>query len=213
MTRSIFFDLDGTLTDPKPGITGSMQFALEKLGRPVPSKDDLEWCIGPPLLENFTKLVGAEEAPDGIVYYRERFGDVGLFENEVYPGIAECLAEAQSAGFQLYVASSKAYVFVQRILDHFDLSRYFAGAFGSELDGTRTQKADLLRHALAETGATADDSTMVGDRGLDVDGALANGMDFVGVLYGYGTLEELRTAGATRWVEHPTALRETLLVS
>jgi phosphoglycolate phosphatase len=210
VSESIFFDLDGTLTDPKPGITGSIQFALERLGRPVPSKDELEWCIGPPLLDNFTRLVGAGEAAVAVDLYRERYGDVGLFENEVYEGIKDVLASVRRKGVQLYVASSKPHVYVNRILEHFGLSSQFDGVFGSELDGTRTNKVDLLRYALAETGVSVERSTMVGDRGMDVAGALANEMAFVGVLYGYGSIEELREAGAVHWVESPKALVDAL---
>lgn len=162
MRPAFFFDLDGTLTDPKPGITGCIQYALERLGRPIPSKDELEWCIGPPLLENFRELVGADDAPAGVVYYRERFADIGLFENEVYDGIQDVLRESQARGARLYVASSKPLVFVERILDHFELPPYFDGIFGSELDGTRTDKTDLLRYALGQAGVGAGDSTMIG---------------------------------------------------
>ena len=204
--ENVFFDLDGTLTDPKPGITGCIQYALERLDAPVPTKDELEWCIGPPLLSNFEKLVGAEQAPRGVKLYRERFGDVGLFENEVYDGIPEVLAEAQSQGRRLFVASSKPLVFVERILDHFDLTKYLDGTFGSELDGTRSDKRDLLGYALEKTGVNASASMMVGDRGADAVGASRNGMAFLGVLYGYGDEPELREAGTEQCAESPRDL-------
>lgn len=208
MTHStgLFFDLDGTLTDPKPGITACIQFALQELAHPVPSQDELEWCIGPPLLENFRVLVGPEDAQAAVDLYRERFSEVGLFENAVYPGVASMLAEARGRGASLFVASSKPRVFVTRILEHFSLAEYFTGVFGSELDGTRTDKAELLAFALRESGASADRSTMIGDRSHDAIGALHNRMDFVGALYGYGSQHELRAAGALRWVERPGEL-------
>lgn len=212
MTHStcLFFDLDGTLTDPKPGITACIQFALEELLRPVPPADELEWCIGPPLLESFRVLVGPDDAQAAVDLYRERFAEVGLFENAVYPGVALMLAEACERGASLFVASSKPRVFVTRILEHFSLSEYFTAVFGSELDGTRTDKAELLAFALGESGAGAERSTMIGDRSHDAIGALRNQMDFVGALYGYGSEHELRAAGAARWVERPEELISAL---
>jgi len=206
MVRAIFFDLDGTLTDPKPGITGSIQYALERLGRPIPSQDELEWCIGPPLLDNFSRLVGPDEAQAGVDLYRERFSDVGLFENAIYPGIEEVLCEVHARGAELYVASSKPRVFVTQILDHFGLSRHFRAVFGSELDGTRTDKAELLEFALGQTAVDVSAATMIGDRSHDAIGAARNKMAFVGALYGYGTVGEFRQAGVTRWVDRPSDL-------
>lgn len=208
---AFFFDLDGTLTDPKPGITGCIQYALERLDAPVPSKDDLEWCIGPPLLANFEQLVGPEQAPRGVELYRERFGDVGLFENEVYAGIPEVLTELVTAGARLFVASSKPKVYVDRILDHFDLSQHFKAIYGSELDGTRNDKRDLLGYALAETRLAPSTTTMIGDRGADTTGALHNEMNFLGVLYGYGDRKELTAAGTTTFVQFPTDLPTHLI--
>lgn len=203
---SLFFDLDGTLTDPKPGITGCIRHALAEMGRPVPSADELEWCIGPPLLASFVQLVGAQDAATGVALYRERFSDTGLYENAVYPGIEGVLEEARLRGSDLYVASSKPHVFVERILEHFGLRRYFGAVFGSELDGTRGDKVQLLRHALAESGVSGQGVVMIGDRGVDADGARENAMHFVGVLYGYGSVAELSAAGATRWVHQPGEL-------
>ena len=205
---TIFFDLDGTLTDPKPGITGSIQYALQKLGRPVPSQDELAWCIGPPLRASFVTLLGGEEDADrGVAYYRERFGDVGLFENSLYPGIAETLAALQPR-YRLFVATSKPHVFADRIIDHFGLRPYFEHVFGSELDGTRVHKYDLLAWALQHTGTAASRALMIGDRSHDIVGARANGMDGIGVLYGYGTKAELLEAGASHLCATPQAITE-----
>lgn len=203
---AFFFDLDGTLTDPKPGITGCIQYALERLGAPVPSKDELEWCIGPPLLANFEQLVGPLQASRGVELYRERFGNIGLFENEVYAGIPDVLTKLGNAGARLFVASSKPKVYVDRILDHFDLSQHFETIYGSELDGTRTDKRALLAYALTETNLPPQTTTMIGDRGADTTGALYNKMNFLGVLYGYGSKEELSNAGTTIFAQTPTDL-------
>ncbi|WP_338691354.1 HAD family hydrolase [Bradyrhizobium sp. 26S5] len=205
--RAIFFDLDGTLTDPKPGITGSIQYALGKLGRPVPSQDELTWCIGPPLRASFALLLGGEELADRAVeFYRERFGDVGLFENSVYPDIAEVLAELRERPGRMYVATSKPHVFATRIVAHFGLNGYFDHVFGSELDGTRVNKVDLLAYALEQTGADPEKAVMIGDRSHDVIGAIRNGIRAVGVTYGYGTPEELLEAGASQLCASPRAV-------
>jgi len=206
MIPAIFFDLDGTLTDPKPGITGCIQYALEKLGRPIPSQDELEWCIGPPLQENFARLVGPDDAGRGVALYRERFGDVGLFENEVYEGIPDVLVSLKAQGAQLFVASSKPKVYVDRILEHFELTPFFERVYGSELDGTNTDKRDLLAVALADSRVAPHEATLIGDRAHDAIGAAHNAIDFLGVLYGYGSREELEDEGATRFVHAPPEL-------
>ena len=194
---TLFFDLDGTLTDPKPGITGSIQYALEKLDRPVPSQDELAWCIGPPLRASFVALLGGEELADrAVALYRERFGEVGLFENSLYPDIPAVLAALSRSPRRLFVATSKPHVFASRIIEHFGLAGYFEHIFGSELDGSRVDKADLLAYALTQSGIDPSQALMIGDRSHDVAGARANGIDAVGVTYGYGTEAELIEAGA-----------------
>jgi phosphoglycolate phosphatase len=208
--NAVFIDLDGTLTDPKPGITRSIQYALERLGAPVPATDELLWCIGPPLHGSFVKLVGEARAAAAVERYRERFADVGLFENAVYPGIPEALAALAQPGRALYVASSKPHVFVDRIVRHFDLGQHFTALFGSELDGTRTDKTELLRHAMAETGCSTATALMIGDRSHDIVGARNNGIAAIGVLYGYGSLEELEGAGATCFAHSPAELVATV---
>jgi phosphoglycolate phosphatase len=209
---TLFFDLDGTLTDPKPGITGSIQYALGKLGRPVPSQHELAWCIGPPLRASFVTLLGGEDHADrAVTLYRERFGDVGLFENSVYPEIEPVLAKLSQSGFRMFVATSKPHVFARRIIDHFDLAHHFEHVFGSELDGTRVHKADLLSFALEQTGVDASRSLMIGDRSHDVLGAKANGMDAIGVTYGYGSREELIAAGARHLCVSPRAILDVIL--
>ena len=139
--NTIYFDLDGTLTDPKPGITRSIQYALGKLDRAVPTEDELTWCIGPPLRASLKQLVGTDALADAaLLLYRERFGDIGLYENEVYPGVEDTLSALAKSGRRMFVATSKAVVYAERIIDHFKLRDYFERVFGSELDGTRADR-------------------------------------------------------------------------
>ncbi|MBR0831192.1 HAD family hydrolase [Bradyrhizobium manausense] len=195
--HTIYFDLDGTLTDPKPGITRSIQYALKTLGQAVPTEDELTWCIGPPLHASLKKLTGTDELADrALLLYRERFADVGLFENEAYGGIEGTLSALAATSPRMFVATSKPRVFAERIIDHFGLRRYFERVFGSELDGTRVDKGDLLAYALDEAKVDPRSAVMIGDRSHDVVGARKNGMTAIGVLYGYGSEDELRDAGA-----------------
>lgn len=202
--NTVFFDLDGTLTNPKPGITRSIQYALERLGFATPSEDDLVWCIGPPLHASLKKFVGSDElAHRAVELYRERFSEIGLYENEAYAGIEATLSEV-AASARLYVATSKPKVYADRIVEHFGLQRYFAEVFGSELDGSRTDKADLLAYALTRTKTDPRQAIMIGDRSHDIVGAGKNGMKAIGVLYGYGSPSELTEAGAHQLCEtHP----------
>lgn len=210
-SQNVFFDLDGTLTDPKIGITRSIQYALEKLGAESPTTDELTWCIGPPLLENFEKLLDADRAPEAVTLYRERFATVGLYENSPYPGIHDLLTRLRDRRTRLVVASSKPEVFVRRILEHFGLIEFFGDVFGSELDGTRTDKTELLRHALDRTGIDPKQAVMVGDRRHDIIGAHNNQISSIGALYGYGSREELENAGAKRLATSPDQLAGLLL--
>jgi phosphoglycolate phosphatase len=205
--NTIFFDLDGTLTDPKPGITGSIQYALQKLDLPVPSQDELTWCIGPPLRASFVKMLGGEDRADlAVSLYRERFGDVGLYENKVYPDIEHILAALKQSRRRLFVATSKAHVFADRIIDHFRLRDYFEYVFGAELDGTRADKGDLLAYALKKAAVDPRHALMIGDRSHDIVGAKNNGMGAIGVLYGYGSRQELIEAGASHICATPRAV-------
>jgi phosphoglycolate phosphatase len=210
--RTIYFDLDGTLTNPKPGITRSIQYALERLGQAVPSEDELTWCIGPPLHASLKKLVDSDELADrALVLYRERFADVGLFENEAYHGIQETLSTLATSHPRMFVATSKAAVYAERIIDHFGLRPYFEQVFGSGLDGTHTDKTELLRHALEVAKADPTQAIMIGDRSFDIVGARSNGMTAIGVLYGYGSEEELKGAGAHHiCATHPNLLDHCL---
>jgi len=205
---AIYFDLDGTLTDPKPGITRSIQYALQRLDHPtMPTEDELTWCIGPPLRASFVRLLGAETSADlAVSYYRERFSDIGLYENGVYDGIGEVLTSLCASGHRLFVATSKPHVFAERIIDHFGLRDHFERVFGSELDGTRVDKSHLLEYALKQASVDPSKTLMIGDRSHDMVGAKNNGMTGIGVLYGYGSRDELLEAGAHHVCATPGAI-------
>jgi phosphoglycolate phosphatase len=203
----ICFDLDGTLSDPKLGITRSIQHALRGLGRPVPTADDLTWCIGPPLLGSFKKLLGSrKEAENALLLYRERFTETGIYENELYPGIAAALSGLKSSGRRMLVTTSKPKAFADRIIEHFGLSPYFEAIYGSEFDGTRSDKSELLGWVVAQERLSPAKTVMVGDRSHDVAGGRKNRMATLGVLYGYGTMAELLEAGADDLCQSPTDL-------
>jgi phosphoglycolate phosphatase len=205
---AIYFDLDGTLTDPKPGITRSIQYALQRLDHPtMPTEDELTWCIGPPLRASFVRLLGAETSADlAVSYYRERFSDIGLYENGVYDGIGDVLTSLCTSGHRLFVATSKPHVFAERIIDHFGLRAHFERVFGSELDGTRVDKSHLLKYALKQASVDPSKTLMIGDRSHDMVGAKNNGMQGIGVLYGYGSRDELLEAGAHHVCATPGAI-------
>jgi phosphoglycolate phosphatase len=204
---AIYFDLDGTLTDPKPGITRSIQYALQRLDHPtIPTEDDLTWCIGPPLRTSFVRLLGDHAADRAVALYRERFSDIGLYENRVYDGIGDVLTTLHASGHRLFVATSKAHVFANRIIDHFGLRHHFEHVFGAELDGTRADKSHLLEYALKQASVDPSKTLMIGDRSHDMVGAKNNGMKGIGVLYGYGSRDELLEAGAQHVCATPEAI-------
>lgn len=196
--KYVFFDLDGTLTDPFLGITNSVIYALEKMGYPHGENAEYKLFIGPPLRESFQLRCGmtAEEAERALALYREYFSPIGIFENRVYDGVPELLEKLKNDGYSMVLATSKPIVYAKRILEKFDLMKYFTAAFGSELDGTRDKKEDVIAFALETLSASPSDVIMVGDRLHDVLGAAANGIKTVGVLYGYGSGDELTSAGA-----------------
>jgi len=169
LERSLFFDLDGTLTDPQKGIVGCLRHALTQVGAPVPTDAELASLIGPPLRESLLHLLGASRSqlvPKTLRLYRERFGTVGLFENEVYSGIPEGLSALRAAGWQLWVVTSKPSVFALPILEHFDLTRHFKGVHGSELSGERSNKGELIGHVLRSEGVPAAQAIMISVRAL-----------------------------------------------
>lgn len=216
----ILFDLDGTLTDPKLGITSSVQYALRALGIEEPSLDKLEPFIGPPLADSFQEFYGLneEQTAAAIAKYRERFNDQGIYENEIYPGIASMLAALRAAGKKLSIASSKPTPFVERILDHFAIRMYFDYIVGSNMDGTRGKKEEVVEEALRQmlpAGMTPAEKraavAMVGDRRFDIEGAKEHGITSVGVSFGYAPEGELEQAGADHIVGTVEALAELLM--
>ena len=210
----VLFDLDGTLTDPEIGICRSIQYALEKGGKSVGPMESYHPWIGPPLLWSFQTYAGVsrEEAMTLMGYYRERFSTIGLFENKVYPGIPELLAELKERGIKIAVATGKPTVFSQQILEHFELAKYVDYVSGISLDHEPTDKCENILRALSALG-TADKASavMVGDRNQDADGAKMAGIDFLGVLYGYGDQLELANAGAKRIARDVPELRHMLM--
>lgn len=193
----ILFDLDGTLTDPKPGITRSVQYALAKFDIHVADLDSLIPFIGPPLTESFQVFYHLSEADakQAVGYYREYFTEKGLYENAVFDGIPELLANLKQAGKTLMVATSKPTVFAEKILQHFQLAHYFSRIVGSNLDGTRVDKDEVIAFALTECAGTPNEKIiMVGDRKHDVLGARKNGIYCIAAAFGYGSPEELREA-------------------
>ena len=190
---NILFDLDGTLTDPREGITRSVQYALSKLGIDEPDLVALEHFIGPPLLQCFMSSYDLDEATgwQAVNHYRERFKVTGLYENRVFDGIEPLLGALVEQGRTLYIATSKPTVFAEEIARHFGFARYFKRIYGSELDGTRTNKVELLAHLLESEGLAPDSALMIGDRKHDLIGARSNGLHAAAVGYGFGSREEL----------------------
>ena len=213
MFRKILFDLDGTLTNPKTGITKSVQYALAHFGIEEEA-DNLTQFIGPPLIDSFMNFYGfsLEQAREGVTVYREYFAPKGIFENDVYPGVPEMLAALKENGAILAVASSKPEVFVEQILEHFDLAKYFDVVVGSLMNETRTAKEEVLEEALRQLSIMSTDgaendkkstTAMVGDRKFDITGAKAHGLTAVGVSFGFAEPGELEA-------EEPDFIAETV---
>ena len=202
--KYILFVLDGTLTDPKLGITKSVAYALKSYGIEVEDLDSLLKFIGPPLKDSFVKYYGfsEEQGVEAVERYREYFKPYGIYENKVYDGVENMLAKLVKCGKKVILATSKPTVFANVILEHFNLKQYFTCVVGSELDGSRVKKGDVVAEALRQAGVTDKSvAVMVGDREHDIIGAKENEIDSVGVLYGYGDRTELETAGAGHVVE------------
>ena len=211
--KVILFDLDGTITDPKIGITKSFQYALQHFGIQVDNLDALEPVIGPPLKKSFSEFyhLSEDQIERAIEKYRERFSTVGLYENEIYDGMENLLKELSEAGYILDIASSKPTVFVEKICKHFKIKQYFTHIVGSFLDGRRGEKEEVVEEAIRLSKATPDHIIMVGDRIYDVIGAHKKGIAVIGVSYGYGGRQELEEAGADVIVDTVAQLREELL--
>ena len=220
MTRAfdfVLFDLDGTLTDSAPGIINCIEYALTELDLPSPGSDELRAHLGPPLAVTFRDHFGMDESQitAAIAKYRERYHDIGLFENQVYDGIPELLMTLQQAGYRMATATSKPEYSATRILQHFDLDQYFEFIGAAALDTSRDSKSLVIGHTLKNTNTHPDSHSMImiGDRSHDVHGAKEHGIDTIGVLWGYGDAPELQAAGAIHLASHPQSLGEMLLQS
>lgn len=202
MKEIILFDLDGTLTDPKEGITKCVQYALAHFGIDVPDLNELMCFIGPPLIESFQMFYGfsEEKAELAVKKYRERFKDIGIFENGVYDGVLELLSECKKAGKKICLATSKPEEFAVRILEKYKMAEYFDEAVGSTMDGSINAKDEVINEAFRRLGIDSDEKKakiiMVGDRKHDIIGAKKCGIESIGVLFGYAEDGELEAAGA-----------------
>jgi len=211
--KAILFDLDGTLTDPMLGITKSVRYALQHFGIAVESLETLTPFIGPPLAGSFREFYGFSEAQslEALEKYREYFGTIGLFENEVYAGIVDLLAALKNHGKQIYLATSKPTVYATKILEHFGLAQYVDFIGGSKLSGERVEKAEVIQYVLDTQGIDKKDAVMVGDRKFDIEGGRHVGIGTIGVLYGYGSEAEMKEANADILVSTVAELKTTLL--
>jgi len=210
---TLFFDLDGTLADPREGITRCLQYALTQLGRPAPPQAELVQYIGPPLRWTFPRLLTSDDSAlidVAIAHYRRRYADVGMFENELYPGIPELLKRLCQEGFRLFVVTSKPTVYAERIVDHFGLTEYFVAVYGPHLDGRFDDKSELLAHILHERAIAPERSVMIGDRASDIAAGKVNGTRTIAVTYGFGSAEELAAANPDWMCHSPSEIRRTL---
>lgn len=209
----VFFDLDGTLTDSRPGILAGAAYALGRLGIPTPAEEVSTGFIGPPLYDSFRRYYGLDDADArrAVALYREYYGKTGLLENSVYAGVEEMLCRLRESGCRLFVATGKPWQYAERILGAFGLSRYFEKIYGSEFDGTRGDKGELLAYALTDSGVPAERSIMVGDRSYDMCAARENRASALGALWGYGSREELLSSGAQITAETPADATAAIL--
>ena len=210
---NLFFDLDGTLSDPKEGITKSIQYALGKMGRPVPDAESLAHLIGPPLHFYFTETLGADKTEEAMAHYRDRYvtQERGKIENVLYPAIPSVLTCLKDAGKKLFVVTAKPRVVAADIVRHFGLEPFFGGVYGPELRQALQGKAELIEAALNNEGLNAEETIMIGDRQHDIHAAKAHNVRSIGALWGYGSADELRTAGATALAHRPEDILDLVL--
>ena len=210
----LLFDLDGTLTDPKEGFIQSIQQALQRMGRPLPASESLEWCIGPPLHELFPVLLSSTEdrlTQQAIALFRQRYSTVGKYENRVYPGVPEMLSRVRQQVCGVFLATTKPTIYARDILEHFGLLKYFDGVYGSELDGRLSDKSELIHFILHQETIPPESTMMIGDRHRDIEGARHNGVKAGGVTYGYGSVDELTDAGADTLFHSPAEIAGFLI--
>ena len=211
--RILLFDLDGTISDPKEGITKSVQYALQKMGINEPDLEKLTPFIGPPLQVSFKEFYGFsnDQTDQAITFYRERFKEKGMFENKLYEGIPALLAKLKDDGYRLAIATSKLTIFSEEILRYFKIHHYFEVIVGSNLDGSRSAKEDVISYLLDYyNDYVRADVVMIGDRKYDIIGAQINDIESIGVTYGYGSKEELTAAKATHIVDSIDELLEII---
>jgi len=213
---AILFDLDGTLSDPGEGIIKSIRYALEKIGYPCPSDDVLASHIGPPLQLAFASIFGAghdDKVNEAVQHYRQRYSveGRGMIENRLYPGMPETLKILQDAGRRLFVATSKPMAITMQIIAHFNLGSFFSGIYGSELDGTRSDKGDLIAFIVEQEKLSPEETIVIGDRKHDIIGASRCGIKSIGACWGYGSAQELNEAGTVALAQTPEDLIGLLL--
>jgi phosphoglycolate phosphatase len=211
--RALLFDLDGTLTDNFEGIANCIRYALARMDVPDPGEEALRACVGPPLRQTLPRLLGRDDATStelAVSLYRDRFSELGWRENRVYPGILDMLAVAVRVGPRVMLCTTKPQRFAERIVAHFGLAQFLDGVYGTTLDGRFDDKADLMAHLLANEGLAGEQCLMIGDRMHDIRAARRNRADAAGVLWGYGSVDELERAGATRLYATPQELSRDL---
>jgi phosphoglycolate phosphatase len=214
MLSNIFFDLDGTLTDSKEGIIKCIDYALEKLGYPVPKGFNINDCLGPPLRVSFRRLLNSNDEvliERAVATYRERFSTIGLFENKVYPGIPELLSALHEKSLKLYVVTTKPKVFAGRIMEHFQLAHRFDAIYGTELNGRFDNKADLIEFILQNRKLRAEETVMIGDKREDIVAGKANLTRTIGVTYGYGSLQEITEAAPDGICGSPSEIQKLIM--
>lgn len=209
--KTFLFDLDGTLTDSGEGIINCVILALERLGLPVPERDDLRVCVGPPLRDSFLRFgVKPEDVEEAISIYRSRYVPIGMFENTPYPGITALLSALKAEGHRLIVATAKPESMAIAILEKFQLAPYFELICGASMDSSRDSKDKVIAYVLEKLD-TAENTVMIGDTAYDVTGAAAHGIPTIGVSWGYGSVEDMRTAGAIAIADTTAQLKDLLL--
>lgn len=210
--KYILFDLDGTIIDPKEGITKSVQYALSKFNIIVDDLNELERFIGPPLIDSFADFYNFNkvQTTDAILYYREVFKEKGIYQNKLYDNIELLLKTLKDSGLKLFIATSKPTVFAETILKHFHLDNYFEAIIGSNLDNTRSKKAEVVKYILDNYNINSTEAIMIGDRKHDIVGAKENNLDSIGVLYGYGSIEEFSEFNATHIVSRVMDILDVL---
>lgn len=211
--KYILFDLDGTITDSQDGIKNSVEYALSHFGIKVNNRSELNKYIGPPLRESFINFAGLSEENSFVAMekYREYYGPKGIFENKLYDGIVELLDNLKNDGYYVVLATSKPWIYAEMILEHFDIKKYFDFVAGSELNGVRTNKSEVISYAIDKFNVDIENAVMIGDRKHDILGGKANNIKTIGVLFGFGSRDELLSAGADYIVETPKDIYNLIL--